>query len=186
MLLISMGVFLQSCAQFPNRGYYDRETGSWVTGSDSKKPASTQTSKPQSNQGPKPPGSADPATVPRSDLKSITDSWIGTPYAFGQSQRGVGTDCSGFVTQAMKEWRGLNLPRHSQSLFLQGRAIPMDNLQPGDIVFFGPPSYIDHTGIYMGNNLFAHASSTLGVEYRSLDDPYWVKRIKGARRYDSK
>lgn len=117
------------------------------------------------------------------NLRQITDRWIGTPYLFGAQDQGSGTDCSGLVTEVMKEYLGIQLPRHSQSLFLQGRPVENPDLKPGDILFYGPGSYIDHTAIYMGDGIFCHASSSQGVEYRNLNDSYWIKRYKGARRY---
>ncbi len=182
-----MLLLLSSCAKPVQRGSYDRETGSWYSTATTN-PESPGTRKiqdvfPKKRDSSRTNPKKTAEYIPNSDLRKLADAWIGTPYAFGKSDQGVGTDCSGLVTQLIKNWKNIDLPRHSQSMFLQGKPIAMGALEVGDVVFFGPPSYIDHTGIFMGNGMFIHSSTSVGVEYRALDDPYWVKRIKGARRY---
>lgn len=183
--LIMMTFFLSSCAM-PQRSGYSRKIGDWPAENTRKTVASPTKPNPSGN------GTLDPqinkpktiyAPKIQGNLRKITDSWIGTPYLFGAQSKGKGTDCSGLVTEVMKDYLGITLPRHSQSLFLQGKEIEPDDLKVGDILFYGPGSYIDHTAIYMGDGIFCHASSSAGVEYRNMDDNYWNKRYKGARRY---
>jgi cell wall-associated NlpC family hydrolase len=61
------------------------------------------------------------------------------------------------------------------------------DLKFGDLVFFNTRRRVrpGHVGIYIGDNLFAHASSKLGVTISSLDYDYYSKRYMGARRVDS-
>ena len=46
-----------------------------------------------------------------------------------------------------------------------------EDLKEGDLVFFKIKSRsITHVGVYLGNNRFAHASTTRGVSLSSFDE----------------
>jgi cell wall-associated NlpC family hydrolase len=110
-------------------------------------------------------------------------SYRGTRYVFGgTSPRGV--DCSGLAQSVYKQW-GLMLPRTSTGQHKEGIAVPKDQLQPGDLVFF-KNTYrrgISHVGIYVGANHFVHAAhSRKGVIVTSLEDKYYKAKWAGARR----
>ncbi len=49
----------------------------------------------------------------------------------------------------------------------------------GDLIFFDPSivGTISHVGLYMGENVFAHASSSRGVVKSSLRERYYQKRF---------
>jgi cell wall-associated NlpC family hydrolase len=77
---------------------------------------------------------------------------IGDPYVYG----GTGPnswDCSGLV---MKSWAaaGVSIPRVVGPQIASGTSVPMDQLQPGDIVAYGDMS---HDGLYLGNGRVVHA-----------------------------
>ncbi|MBK9248210.1 MAG: C40 family peptidase [Ignavibacteria bacterium] len=57
-------------------------------------------------------------------------------------------------------------------------------MQFGDVVFFHTRKrvYVSHVGIYLGDNLFAHASSRYGVTVSSLESDYYNKRLIGVKR----
>jgi lipoprotein Spr len=60
-------------------------------------------------------------------------------------------------------------------------------LKEGDLVFFkiGSKS-ISHVGVYIGDNKFAHASSSKGVMISNLNDSYWQRYFyKGGRILES-
>jgi cell wall-associated NlpC family hydrolase len=58
------------------------------------------------------------------------------------------------------------------------------DLQFGDLIFFHTRrhAYVSHVGIYLGDNLFAHASSKYGVTVSSLESTYYNNRFIGAKR----
>jgi cell wall-associated NlpC family hydrolase len=116
------------------------------------------------------------------NLHELIKPWLGTPYKYGGASRS-GTDCSGFVMNIMREYRGIQLPRSSTQSYKMGQSVSRSALEPGDIVFFGGLFGVDHNGIYVGKGTFAHASSSKGVMYEQLSSEYWAKRYKGARRY---
>ncbi len=116
-----------------------------------------------------------------SHLRKVAESYLGTPYDWGGQSRS-GIDCSGFVRQVFSETFGIKLPHNSSAMFNLGKEVEKDELQPGDIVFFKSWGYIDHSGIYMGNNCFIHSTSSVGVAYSTLDAPYFSSHFAGARR----
>ena len=121
--------------------------------------------------------------VPQARLKKIADSYLGTRYKSGGMSRG-GVDCSGFVCLVFKELNQANLPRSSGQQWKLGTVVSPDDARPGDFVFFrgGLFGFVNHVGIYMGDNSFVHASTSNGVMYSSLDDGYYKKHFAGVRR----
>lgn len=121
--------------------------------------------------------------VPPTRLKSIVDSYLGVRYRFGGESR-KGMDCSGFVKTVFAELARAKVPRSSRKLYKQCTAIPRSRARPGDLVFFrgGLFNSINHVGIYMGGNTFAHAASRKGVTYSKLDEEYYAKHYAGTRR----
>ncbi|MCK9183231.1 MAG: NlpC/P60 family protein [Fibrobacteraceae bacterium] len=111
----------------------------------------------------------------------IIKPWLGTRYRYGKASRS-GTDCSGYIMQIYKEKTGVSLPHSSRDMYKLGTAIDQENLQTGDLVFFGGHWGIDHVGLYLSNGNFTHASTSSGVIITPLSDEYWKARYKGARR----
>lgn len=104
------------------------------------------------------------------------------PYTFGGTGA-FGIDCSAFV-QRVYNAVGINLPRSAREQFTKGEMIDRNELTKGDLVFFRTyASFPSHVGIYLGNNLFIHASTlNKRVTIDSMDTPYYVKRYIGAKR----
>ena len=78
----------------------------------------------------------------------------------------------------------LTLPHGARAISQLGQAISLDQLQPGDLVFFNTlKTAFSHVGIYIGDNRFIHAP-TKGDTVRivNMNEDYWVKRFNGARR----
>ena len=113
------------------------------------------------------------------------DSWIGTPYLYGGNDRN-GVDCSGFVCQVFRNSVGLSLPRTSREQHKYCREIGRESLEPGDLVFFTirGGSTVGHVGIYIGDDMMVHASSSKGVVISSLSSNYYVVNYYGSGRVD--
>lgn len=110
--------------------------------------------------------------------------WLGTPYRFGGTSR-KSIDCSAFTQTIFKEAAEVKLPRTARWQYTLGEKIEkFEDLQFGDLIFFHTRSYAraSHCGIYLGDNLFAHASSRYGVTVSSLESGYYNKRFIGGRR----
>ena len=111
--------------------------------------------------------------------------WLGTRYLFGGTTK-KGIDCSAF-TRTMYRSIGYPLPRTAVAQWdTSEEEVEYDDLQFGDLVFFNTRSavYVSHVGIYLGNGMFAHASSRNGVTVSSLESNYYSTHFIGARRYD--
>lgn len=104
------------------------------------------------------------------------------PYKFGGSSF-MGIDCSAYV-QKVYGFLNTQLPRTAREQFRVGEAVDKDELSVGDLVFFRTyASFPSHVGIYLGDNLFIHASSKdKKVTINSLNAPYYLKRFIGAKR----
>lgn len=107
---------------------------------------------------------------------------IGTPYRLGGMDAN-GIDCSAYTWKVFNNAMNIELPRSTSDQFRTGRSVSTSNLQFGDLIFFNTtgrnPS---HVGIYIGDNLFAHASISYGVTISSLESTYYQRRVTGARR----
>lgn len=104
---------------------------------------------------------------------------IGKPYQWGGTGPGS-FDCSGF-TQAAWRTGGVSLPRTTYQQWAWGasRRVPLDRLQPGDLLF---SKGLGHMGMYAGNNKMIHSPQTGDVVKVSSLDGYWSGRLLGAIR----
>ena len=123
----------------------------------------------------------------RAEIEERARSQIGAPYRYG-GESPSGFDCSGF-TRWVYRGHGADLPHSSQAQFdLAGehgykRVWPRSDLETGDLVFHDTGSgRVGHAGIYVGNGKFISATSSEGVQVRSLYDSYWGPRWVGATR----
>ena len=93
-------------------------------------------------------------------------------------------DCSGFTQKAFKDVYGISLPRTSQSQYFVGSRVGrIKDLEYGDLVFFNINGRgVSHVGIYLEDNRFAHASTSLGVTISDITLDYWKKRFVEGRR----
>lgn len=116
----------------------------------------------------------------------------GSPYLWGATSTKA-IDCSGF-TKTIYFTGGVILARDASLQFLHGESVDIsssfNNLEPGDLVFFGYYSKgkkrITHVGMYIGDSEVIHSSGM--VRINSLDSTktdysnYLKKTIMGARR----
>jgi LysM repeat protein len=115
-------------------------------------------------------------------LTLFAKKFIDIPYRFGGNSI-FGIDCSGYV-QKVYRMIGINLPRSAREQFHEGRPVNLGDLSIGDLLFFKTyASFPSHVGIYLGDNLFIHASSRgKKVTIDRLTEPFYVKRFIGAKR----
>jgi cell wall-associated NlpC family hydrolase len=107
--------------------------------------------------------------------------WKGTRHCLGGTgSRGI--DCSGFVKAVYKDVFKIDLPRTTRAQVRQGQPVSFGKLRAGDLVFFKPPSYPRHVGIYLGGSEFVHASKNKGITLSKIDKYYWGKYYWTARR----
>lgn len=122
--------------------------------------------------------------TPGQKIVEYAKQFLDTRYVYGGSSI-YGFDCSGFTSYVLKH-NGYDSTRTCTSQYAQYTNIERSELRIGDLVFFASPKHwdTDHVGIYMGDNLFIHASSGKGkVVISSLDETYYNNYYYGAARY---
>jgi len=87
---------------------------------------------------------------------AFAEAQVGKPYQYA----GTGPDaydCSGLT---MRAWQagGVSMAHFSGAQYSAFPKVPMDRLQPGDLVFPSDPSA--HVGIYVGGGMMVHATHT--------------------------
>jgi probable lipoprotein NlpC len=122
----------------------------------------------------------------RARLLTAAGKYERTPYRYGGMDR-RGLDCSGFVSLSFSDALGISVPRSTEGLYSWAEPIPIDNAQPGDLVFFRTTktNKISHVGILVGEGRFIHSASEgpkTGVIYSRLDEKYWSRTYAGAGR----
>ncbi len=109
----------------------------------------------------------------RASLVTYALQFVGNPYVWGGTSLTNGADCSGFVLSVYAHF-GYSLPHSSKAQANCGTRIKTSQLQPGDLIFYGSGSSINHVAIYIGNGKVVHASSkktgikTSNYNYRSI------------------
>lgn len=117
-------------------------------------------------------------------LVDYAKTLIGTPYVWGGTSLD-GIDCSGFTSKCYKDALGIKINRVSRDQIDHGYAVTVDQLQPGDLVFFNKENggIITHVGMYAGDNMMIHASQSQGkVVMVSTKTDYFRNRLVTARR----
>ena len=109
------------------------------------------------------------------------DEWYGTPYRYGGTSK-KGVDCSAFVNFFISAVYGLEIPRNSKEQYSASKKIKKRQLEEGDLIFFNTRGGISHVGVYLGNNKFAHASTSSGVMISDLEDDYFASRYVASGR----
>lgn len=118
----------------------------------------------------------------QSKMMRAISRYMGTPYEYG-GMSVDGMDCSAYTLLVYKESIGKALPRSAQAQSKIGASVRFEDLKFGDLVFFNTTgAQGSHVGVYLGDDLFAHASVTLGVTISSLESSYYKNRYEGARR----
>lgn len=115
-------------------------------------------------------------------LYQFVYDWIGTPYRLGGGTK-KGIDCSGFAFELYNKVFSTLIGNNSRNIFSMVNPIKKEELKEGDLVFFKIGSRsITHVGVYLGNNKFAHASTSKGVMISDLNEAYWTRYYyKGGR-----
>ena len=131
-----------------------------------------------------PPSTAGNAWSGAQDVALFALGMIGVNYRYGGNTPEGGLDCSGLVRYVFQQVTGVMLPRTSKEMSSWGHRVRLNELSPGDLVFFNTRSFaFSHVGIYLGDNRFIHAASRgSAVEISRLTEAYWHKHFDGARR----
>ncbi|QTZ92655.1 C40 family peptidase [Streptomyces auratus] len=118
------------------------------------------------------------ATGTSATLVSFLKAQLGKAYVLGATGSSA-YDCSG-LTQAAFKQVGIDLPRVSQDQSTAGTQVGLDNLQVGDILYWGSAGSAYHVGVYIGDGKFIGAQNpSTGIVERPLsyDMPTGAVRV---------
>ena len=128
------------------------------------------------------------ADIPKGDMSipeviDFSRRFLGLPYTWG-GRSSFGYDCSGFMQMLMRQ-RGYSIPRDAdvQATWKGFEPVKVDDLKPGDLLYFGEKGKITHTGMYIGHGEFIDATTHQRpvIQIDKLDK-YWRKRLMAQRR----
>lgn len=84
------------------------------------------------------------------------ETQLGVPYVWGGEQPGAGFDCSGLTAWAWGQ-AGVPLPHYSGAQMADSVPVPISDLQPGDLLFYGPGGDT-HVAMYVGGGEMIEAT----------------------------
>ena len=109
------------------------------------------------------------------------ESQIGVPYVWGgESPKGSaspGFDCSGLTAWSWGQ-AGVGLPHYSGAQMADSTPVPVSDLQPGDLLFYGPGGS-EHVAMYVGGGLHDRGALHGGVGLDHRPPTRW--RLRGRR-----
>lgn len=124
------------------------------------------------------------------DIVDYAKTFLGTPYRRG-SKGPKAFDCSGFTSYIFKNF-DISLSASSSAQYTQGQQIEIEEVKPGDLLFFGGrrggKSRVGHVGMVVsvdddGVVTFIHAATSSGIRYDKYPDGgYYSNRYIGAKR----
>lgn len=104
------------------------------------------------------PGSAELVSATRTAIVAYAKQFLGNPYVYGGTSLTEGADCSGFTMKVFEHF-GISTGRSSRDQAAKGKEIPIDAVQPGDLLFYASGDYINHVALYIGGGQIIHAST---------------------------
>ena len=130
---------------------------------------------------------AAPESKVASNIVKTAKKFEGVKYKYGGTDK-KGMDCSGLIFVSFLE-EGVQLPRTSRDMSLQGKRLYLKEVNIGDLLFFETnknKKVINHVGLVVDvdrNGIqFIHSSTSSGVIISSLSESYWYNNFVMARR----
>ena len=102
---------------------------------------------------------ADLSETRRQELVNYALQFVGGRYRAGGNDPHTGADCSGFSSYVLLHGAGVSIARSSGAQAQQGVDVSADQMRPGDLIFYGNGSRINHVAMYIGNGQVVHAST---------------------------
>lgn len=118
-------------------------------------------------------------------LVQTARQFLDLPYLWAGTS-GFGFDCSGF-TYLIYQSHGITIPRDSGPQSQAGKSVSVDQLQPGDLLFFAHDrgkGRVHHVAMYVGDGQMIHSPhSARSIKIIPIDTPVYKEEFAGARRY---
>lgn len=115
-----------------------------------------------------------------SEIAKYALQFVGNPYVYGGESLTNGADCSGFTMSVYKHF-GITLPHNSGQQSNMGTVVNgIANAIPGDLIFYGNGTTVNHVALYIGNNQVVHASTEkTGIKVSKADyrTPITIRRF---------
>ena len=127
----------------------------------------------------------------RLNIANAAEDYLGTPYKYAGQKPSSGFDCSGFTSYLMRQYK-ITLSPASSEQAKQGRSVPVENVQPADLIFFGENSKkISHVAMVVTRSkkgiVCIHSTTSRGVIMENIStSSYWKPKILFARDVVSK
>ncbi|MDD3337590.1 MAG: NlpC/P60 family protein [Lachnospiraceae bacterium] len=115
----------------------------------------------------------------RTSMVQYAEQFLGNPYVWGGTDLINGTDCSGF-TQGIYAAFGYEIPRVSRDQAEYGTQIPIEDAEPGDLIFYARNGVVYHVLMYIGDGKVIHASSpSVGIVITDINynNAVWATRV---------
>lgn len=141
-----------------NTGSQDTGSTAGLGGSETSTGSSTGTSGTYQNTQTGP-GSAVYNSAVRTAIVAYAKQFLGNPYVYGGTSLTNGADCSGFTMRIFEHF-GVTTGRTSRDQAANGREISLDQIQPGDLLFYASGKTINHVALYIGDGKIIHASTS--------------------------
>lgn len=137
------------------------------------------------------PGTTGDATLDREErlrlnIVDYAQQFVGTDYKYAGSSPKTGFDCSGFTSYVLSNF-DVSLSRSSRDQENQGRKIRVEEVKPGDLIFYrrSPLGRVFHVSLVVSNGsdgiTVIHSVSRGVVVENISQSSYWAPKVSSAR-----
>jgi cell wall-associated NlpC family hydrolase len=121
----------------------------------------------------------------RREIVYFAKKQMGAAYKYAGKSPTTGFDCSGFTSYVLNEF-DVKISPGSAEQSKAGKKIPLEMTKPGDLVFFGDESHIQHVALVYERKkegvFCIHSTSSRGVVIDNIStSTYWKPRILYAK-----
>jgi cell wall-associated NlpC family hydrolase len=121
----------------------------------------------------------------RTEVIGYAQNFLGLRYRTAGHSPKTGFDCSGFTNYILNEF-GVKVSTASSSQSRQGLKVSLNDVLPGDLVFFGGRGRIQHVAMVVEKTaagiFCVHSTCTRGIIVENIStSKYWKPKILFAR-----